>query len=194
MRPLKNTGERAPKLKQIRAGLKDKLVFQPSSKITIDWEKLVNSLWFGTRIDREMLQTTQKYHKRAEFVLYRINTCNPATPTAFVINTSDLTQSLRIELEQLQNIDPRGFDIVVTEAIQTLFDGINSRYYHTVSLPYKVTWRLEPLEGTMGSPSKPKPKPGSTTTAATAAGWLIRSATVPDTIAKEASYDITSKK
>jgi hypothetical protein len=155
LRPLKNTGERAPKLKQIRAGLKDELVFQLSSKITIDWEKLVNSLWFGIKIDR----------------------------------------SLRIELEQLQNIDPRGFDIVVTEAIQTLFDGINSRYYHTVGLPYKVTWRLEPLEGTMGSPGlnqnqnqdqqqqQPQQPVGSSDVQF-----------VLDTIAKEASYDITSKK
>jgi hypothetical protein len=127
-----------------KAALRDELVYQLSSKTVIDWDKLVNQLRFEIKTDWDLLQTTQKYHERAEFVLYRINTWNAATSPVFVINTSDLTQSIRTELDQLQNIDPQGFDRVVTEAIQILFDGINSRYYHITGLSYKVTWRFEP--------------------------------------------------
>lgn len=127
-----------------KGALKDALVYQLSSKTEIDWEKLLSQRKFEIEIDWNALQTSQKYYQRAEDVFYHINRGNPATPTVFVINTSDLTQSLRTELEQLQDIDPRGFDKVVTEAIQTLFEGINARYYHVAGLPYKVTWRFDP--------------------------------------------------
>jgi len=112
-----------------KAAIKDELVYQLSSKTKISWTTL---------------EITQKYLERAGFVLYRINVWNPITPPVFEINTSDLTRSLRAELEQLQNTDPEGFERVVTEAVQTLLEGINSRYYHTAGLPYKVSWRFEP--------------------------------------------------
>ena len=127
-----------------RAALKDELVYQLSSKIAIDWNRLLNQLRFEIEIDWDALETHQKYQERAEFVLYRINTWNPAKPPVFVINTTDLTSSLRSELEQLKNIDPKGFDKLITEAIQTIFEGINARYYHTAGLSYKVAWRFEP--------------------------------------------------
>jgi hypothetical protein len=85
-----------------------------------------------------------KYYEQAEFILYRINTWNHKTPPVFIINTSDLTRLLYSELEQLKAISPRQFDKLVTEAVQTLLEGINKRYYHIAGLPYKVTWRFEP--------------------------------------------------
>jgi hypothetical protein len=99
------------------------------------------------------MEISHKYHERAKSVLYRINLYNlsaidvrGATQSKgiFVINTNDLLPPLRNELEQLKRSDPRGFDEIVTEAIQTLLEGINERYYHIAGLSYKVTWRFEP--------------------------------------------------
>ena len=109
--------------------IRDELTHQLSSKCIINW----NTLEF-----------TRKYIERAEFVLYRINLWDPATPPVFVINISDLTPSLRSELERLKSSSPRRFDKIVTESIQTLFEGINERYYHVAGLPYKVSWRFDP--------------------------------------------------
>lgn len=108
--------------------IKDEIIYQLSSKCIINWKTL---------------EITHKYFRRAEFVLYRINLWNPAAPPVFIINTSDLTPQLYAELEQLKVSSPRQFDKVVTEAVQTLLEGINKRYYHTAGLPYKVTWRFE---------------------------------------------------
>lgn len=130
------------------------MVYQLSSKTAIDWDKLVNQLRFEIRIDWDALQTSQKYYEQAKAVLYRINlydlsvidintTSTIKSKAVFIINTSDLTRSLRTELEQVHDIDPMGFDKVVTEAVQTLFEGINARYYHITGLSYKVTWRFE---------------------------------------------------
>jgi hypothetical protein len=112
-----------------KAALKDELLYQLSSTARMNWDTF---------------ELANKYHELAEFVLYRINTWNPAKPPVFVINTSDLTQSLRNELERLQKTDAKGFDKIVTEAVQTIMEGINMRYYHVAALPYKVTWRFEP--------------------------------------------------
>jgi len=121
-----------------RAALKDELVYQLSSRIRMNWHTM---------------EISHKYHERAKSVLYRINLYNlsaidvrGATQSKgiFVINTNDLLPPLRNELEQLKRSDPRGFDEIVTEAIQTLLEGINERYYHIAGLSYKVTWRFEP--------------------------------------------------
>jgi hypothetical protein len=109
--------------------IKDELIYQLSSKCVINWKTL---------------EITQKYIKRAEFVLYRINLWDPATPPIFIINTSDLTLSLCSELKHLKGSSPRQFDKIVTEVIQTIFEGINKRYYHVAGLPYKVSWRFDP--------------------------------------------------
>jgi len=119
-----------------RGALKDELTYQLSS---------------ATKIDFRTFEIIDKYHERAKSVLYRINLYNlPAINKAtadskviFVINTSDITKALYHELEQLQETDPKGFDEVVTEAVQTILEGINKRYYHTAGLPYKVTWRFK---------------------------------------------------
>ena len=108
--------------------IRDELIYQLSAKCIINWKTL---------------EITQKYFKRAEFVLNRINLWNPTTPPVFIINTSDFTPSLYTELEQLKVSSPHQFDKVVTETVQTLLEGINNRYYHIAGLPYKVTWRLE---------------------------------------------------
>jgi hypothetical protein len=121
-----------------RAALKDELVYQLSSRIRMNWPTL---------------EISHKYHERAKSVLYRINLYNLSaidvrgaaqSKGIFVINTHDLLPPLRNKLEQLKRSDPRGFDQLVTEAIQTLLEGINERYYHIAGLPYRVTWRFEP--------------------------------------------------
>jgi len=127
-------GQRAYQKLPIQA-LKDELVYQLSSRIRMNWHTL---------------EISHKYHERAKSVLYIINLYNLSaidvraaqSKGIFVINTHDLLSPLRNELEQLKRSDPRGFDEIVTEAIQTLLGGINERYYHIAGLPYKVTWRL----------------------------------------------------
>lgn len=119
-----------------KAALKDELVYQLSSTVKMNWDTL---------------EITSKYNDRAKSVLYRINlydfsaveisTCE--SEGIFIINTSDLSSALCYELEQLKSSHPRSFDELVTEAIQTLLEGVNKRYYHVGGLPYKVTWRFE---------------------------------------------------
>ena len=99
----------------------------------------------------DALEISYKYHERAKSVLYRINLYDLSaiditadeSKGIFVINTSDLSPSLRDELEQLKVSDPKGFDELVTEVVQTILEGMNKRYYHIAGLPYKVTWRFE---------------------------------------------------
>jgi hypothetical protein len=119
-----------------RAALKDELVYQLSSRVRMDWDTL---------------EISNKYHERAKSVLFRINLYDLSavdimadkSAGIFVINTSDFLPLLCEELEQLKRLDPRGFDELVTEAVQTILEGINKRYYHIAGLPYKVTWRFE---------------------------------------------------
>jgi hypothetical protein len=119
-----------------RGTLKDELTYQLSS---------------AARMDLKTFETIDKYHERAKSVLYRINVYDLSaidiatvkSKGIFVINTSDISPSLYHELETLKESDPSGFDGLVTEAVQTILEGINKRYYHIASLPYKVTWRFE---------------------------------------------------
>jgi hypothetical protein len=119
-----------------RSALKDELVYQLSSCIKINWNTL---------------ETFYKYHDRAKSVLYRINLYDLSvidiradqSKGIFIINISDLLPTLRNQLEQLRRSDLRGFDELVTEAIQTLLEGIDQRYYHVAGLAYKVTWRFD---------------------------------------------------
>ena len=50
-------------------------------------------------------------------------------------------QQLQNELEPLKNSDPRLFDKTVTEAIQSLMEGVNQR--HVSGTAFKVSWRFE---------------------------------------------------
>jgi hypothetical protein len=90
------------------------------------------------------IRITHKYYDRAEFVLYRTNIWNPSNPPVFVINCSDLSQVLRNELEQLKESNFELFDRVVTDAILSLMEGINERYYHVSDVAYKISWRFDP--------------------------------------------------
>ena len=118
-----------------RSALKDELVYQLSSRVKMNWDTL---------------EFSNKYHKMAKSVLYRINlydlsavdTTADESKGIFVINTSDLSLTLCNELEQLKRSDPKAFDEVVTEAVQTILEGINKRYYYIAGLPYKITWRF----------------------------------------------------
>jgi hypothetical protein len=118
------------------AAIKDELVYQLSStcpyEVVMDDNRLTPYIRFRA-----------KYYEQAEFILYRINTWNPKTPPVFIINTSDLTKKLQKELEQLQKSDSIGFDKLVTEAVQSLLESVNQRYYHINGIAYKVTWRFE---------------------------------------------------
>ena len=120
-----------------RGALTDELTYQLSS---------------SANMDLKTFEIIDKYYERAKSVLYRINLYDLSaidiatadSKTIFIINTSDITEALYAELEQLKGIDPKGFDELVTEAVQTILEGINNRYYHIAGLPYKVTWRFEP--------------------------------------------------
>jgi hypothetical protein len=82
-----------------------------------------------------------KYYTGAEYVLYRVSIWKPLP--VFVINCSDLSEQLLNELEQLKNRDPMLFDKTVTEAIQSLMESVNQRYYHVSGAAFKVSWRFE---------------------------------------------------
>jgi hypothetical protein len=120
-----------------RGALKDELTYQLAS---------------ASKMDLKTFEIKDKYHEQAKSVLYRINlynlsAINKATADSkaiFVINTSDITKTLYHELEQLQETDPKGFDELVTESIQSLMKGINERYYHVSDVAYRVTWRFDP--------------------------------------------------
>jgi hypothetical protein len=57
---------------------------------------------------------------------------------------SDISKPLLVELDQIKELDFKTFDKLVTEAIQTIMEGLNGRYYHVSGLSYKVTWRFDP--------------------------------------------------
>jgi hypothetical protein len=120
------------------AAVKDELTYQLSSvaKYNLKQDK-DTGVWY---LEDHL---TCKYYERAEFVLARINIWDPSRPPVFIINTSDLSLRLRNELDILKETSPKQFDKLVTEAVQTLMEGINQRYYHVAGLSYKVTWRLE---------------------------------------------------
>ncbi|HEY7108572.1 MAG TPA: hypothetical protein VH415_04010 [Nitrososphaeraceae archaeon] len=119
-----------------RGALKDELIYQLSS---------------SAKMDLKTFEMIDKYHEQAKTVLYRINLYDLSTvdiastdsKAIFVIHTSDITKVLYAELEEVKRSDPRGFDELVTEAVQTILEGINKRYYHIAGLPYKITWRFE---------------------------------------------------
>lgn len=115
------------------AATKDELTFQLSS---------VQS--FTINEDTSHINITHKYYDRAEFVLYHINTWDPSNPPVFIINCADLSQVLQNEQEQLKESNFGLFDRVVTDAIQSLMEAINHRYYHINNIAYKITWRFEP--------------------------------------------------
>jgi hypothetical protein len=112
------------------AALRDKLVHELGSVATYEIMK------DGSIVIR------RKYFDAAEHVLYRVNIWS--SKPLIVINTSDLSQSLRIELEQLRNTDPIRFDKTITEAIESLMTGLNERYYFVSNIAYKVQWRFDP--------------------------------------------------
>ncbi|MGB0028837.1 MAG: hypothetical protein WBP64_18575, partial [Nitrososphaeraceae archaeon] len=111
------------------AALRDKLVHELGSVVT-------HEIKDGSIVIR------RKYFITAEHVLYRLNIWS--SKPLFIINTSNLSQSLRAELEQLKITDPIRFDKTITEAIESLMTGLNERYYLVSNIAYKVKWRFDP--------------------------------------------------
>jgi hypothetical protein len=111
------------------AAIRDELSFRLSSAATYEITK-----------DKHII-INRKYYDRAGYVLYRLHIW--ATPPVFIINTSDLSPQLRDELDQLKNCDPNKFNKTVTEAIESLMEGINNRYYNVSGIAYKVSWRFD---------------------------------------------------
>ena len=120
-----------------RSALKDELTYQLSSTV---------------KMNLKTFEIIDKYHEQAKSVLYRINLydfsaieiASAKSKGVFIINTSDITLTLYHELLRLKNSDPKGFDELVTESIQTILEGVSKRYYHIAGLSYKVPWRFEP--------------------------------------------------
>jgi hypothetical protein len=111
------------------AAIRDELSFRLSSAATYEITK-----------DNHII-INRKYYDRAGNILYRLRIW--ATPPVFVINTSDLSQQLCDELDRLKNCDPKKFNKTVTEAIESLMEGINNRYYNVSGIAYKISWRFE---------------------------------------------------
>jgi len=109
--------------------IKDELTFQLSNTKS----SLIDEKTYTT-------YTVNKYHKLAEFVLYRINLYRPSPE--FLINRSDLTPRLQKELERLHKSSSKMFEKIVTESVQTVLEGVNQRYYHVNGIPYRVSWRF----------------------------------------------------
>ena len=112
------------------AAIRDELVYQLGSAATYEIT------------DDKTVRINRKYYDLAGYVPYRINIW-PTMRPLFVINTSDLSQSLRDELEQLQSCNPNQFDKTVTEAIDSLMEGVNKRYYHVSGVANKIKWRFD---------------------------------------------------
>lgn len=109
-----------------------------------------NSLWTLAYIKDELtyqktnaIHITHKYYEQAKLVLYRIRVYNTSKPPVFIIYIADLTPSLKTELDQLEQRELDLFRMLVTEAVQTILEGINDRYYHTNGIAYRVTWKFE---------------------------------------------------
>ena len=68
-----------------------------------------------------------------------------------MINCSDLKEQLLNELEQLKHCDPRLFDKTVTEAIQSLMESVNQRYYHVSGPPLRFCGGLKIKMGLAGT-------------------------------------------
>jgi hypothetical protein len=111
------------------AAIRDELAFQLGSAAT---REITND---------EHIRIDHKYYARAEYVLYRISIWKISP--VFVINCSDLSQQLQEELEKLKKNDTGLFDKTVTEAIQSLMESVNQRYYHVSGVAFKVSWRFE---------------------------------------------------
>jgi hypothetical protein len=113
------------------AAVKDELTFQLSSAIS-----------FKIDDNSQVIHITHRYYNRADLVLYRINVYEP--PPDFIINLSDISPKLRSQLEQVYKSSRDAFDRLVTEAVQSILESINQRYYHVSNITYKVRWRFEP--------------------------------------------------
>lgn len=113
------------------AAVKDELTFQLSSTCSFKIDEKTQAI-----------HITHKYYDQADFVLYRINVYKPQP--VFIINLSDITPKLQNQLEELYKSSPEIFDSVVTDAVQSILESINQRYYHVSDIAYKVRWRFEP--------------------------------------------------
>jgi hypothetical protein len=112
------------------AAIKDELTFQLSSACSFKIDE-----------NTQTIHIAHKYYYRADFVLRRINLYDPSS--VFIIDLSDITPKLQRNLEQLYKSCPNTFDRLVTEAVQSILENINQRYYHVSNIAYKVRWRFE---------------------------------------------------
>ena len=118
------------------AAVKDELIFQLSSAISFKIDE-----------NTQAIHITHKYYDQADFVLHRINVYKP--PAVFIVNLSDITPKLRSELWQLYEDSPETFDRIVTDAVQSILESINERYYHVSNIAYKVRWRFDAQNGAL---------------------------------------------
>ena len=72
----------------------------------------------------DMNENLRKYEDQARYLIYRIPIYKP-TPS-FLISKKDLTNRLIWELESLDQISRK---IVLKDAADRIFEGINKRYY-----------------------------------------------------------------
>jgi hypothetical protein len=116
-----------------KAAIEDELTFRLSSAKSF----MVNE-------DTGEIHITYKYHDYAQLFLYRLNTWVPRP--VFVINLSDLSMELKLQLKELKRLPtPTVLDEVVTSAIGRILESVNERYYHLSGAMGKIIeWRFEP--------------------------------------------------
>jgi hypothetical protein len=111
------------------AALEDELTFCLSSAKS-----------FSINDKTKVIHIVHKYYEQAEEIIYRINVWGPRP--VFVINISDLTPRLRMELNKIKST-PQALNEVVICAIGRILESIHERYYHLSGIIGKIRWRFE---------------------------------------------------
>jgi hypothetical protein len=65
--------------------------------------------------------------EQARNLMHTIPVCRPVP--RYIVNSSDLTETLRKELESLAKENRRGFEYVVKIAIGRIFEAVNFEFY-----------------------------------------------------------------
>jgi hypothetical protein len=128
-----------------------RLVFERNSgdgnKQKEQWtvEYLVDRLFFELMEIKDEAEGWEDYQQKGQKKKYEergrdaIKMAAGQPPPIFVINISDLTLRLRLELASL---DMDSLDYIVRQAIERICENVNSKLYH-LTLKKSLGWRFE---------------------------------------------------
>lgn len=116
-------------------------VHPPSTPIQdmLTIERLIDELCVHLSIIEEVSDggvCVRKYPAQARNLMYEIQVRRPIP--RYTINSGDLTERLRRELESLAKGNRRGFEYVVKSAVARIFEAINLEYYTISVAPFLV--------------------------------------------------------